>query len=237
MRDKMLTKELTKEDKTPLTNKKNEVKGTLDKSVGELEGMRESCWVGGNYESCSKINAMEDKLVETLSESTAANLQLEMLKSQVGAESQMIGQINVVLETLEREKKNLEKELAEAKKNPSSGSGLVEDMGKSEKLSLEEMQDNWASFDFSSTTTSQESKSSGTQTSTKASVGSLFPFVGPKVDVAASTEHTSLSSHLSNVNLKVKAKLLKVKINRPWFRPDLFSNRDFKLVSAACQPV
>lgn len=39
------------------------------------------------------------------------------------------------------------------------------------------------------------------------------------------------SEHVQSADVRVKAKVLKVKMNRPWFRPDLFMNREFIMVN------
>lgn len=200
---------------------------SMKTSVGALEESRRNCWLKPG-EVCD-IQKKEEEVATALSESSSSKLNVEMLKFQFGANAQMKDQIKVVLEKLEDESKQLENQLEESK--PSSGSPLVEDFGKTEALQLEEIQDNWAVFEFSTTKSSKETTAKGMKSTTSTSVGTIFRFV-PKTSVSASVGRQSFSEHVKSASLKVKAKLLKVKINRPWFRPDLFRNREFKLVSA-----
>ena len=138
----------------------------------------------------------------------------------------MKDQIDIVLAKLTLESEQLESQLAESK--PSSSSSLVDDVGTTEPFEPQEIQDNWAMFDISSTRSSKESSSSSVETSTMVSAG--YSFFG-SASVSASVGHQSFSEHVKSADVKVKAKVLKVKINRPWFRSELFTNREFTLVS------
>ena len=195
-----------------------------------LEEARKSCWfspfIAQSLTSTCDIRNKEGEVQAAFSESSAANLRIESLEFQFGAKSQMKDQINVVLAKLNTDHEHLERELAESK--PSSSSSLVDDMGTTEPFEPQEIQDNWAMFDFSSTESSKETKSRSFDTKNSASFGYAFL---ASASVSASVGHQSFSEHVKSADVKVRAKLLKVKINRPWFRTDLFTNREFTLVS------
>ena len=149
----------------------------------------------------------------------------------------MKDQINVVLAKLKGERDQLERQLAES--DPSSTSSLVENVGTTEPLEAQEIQDNWLLFDFSSTKSSKEQSSKSVKTGMSVSFSTWLPLglVGSPASgsvggaLSSSVGHQSFSEHVKSADVKVKAKLLKVKINRPWFRSDLFANKEFKLVS------
>lgn len=226
MRDASST-ELDENDMAEVKKAHEDKEKFLQQSMKTLEESRKTCWLKPG-ESCD-IQKKEEEVATALSESSSSKLNVEMLEFQFGANAQMKGQIDVVLEKLKDESEQLKNQLEESK--PSSGSPLVEDVGKTEALQLEEIQDDWAVFEFSSTKSSKETTAKGMKSTTSTSVGTIFRFV-PKTSVSASVGRQSFSEHVKSASLKVKAKLLKVKINRPWFRPDLFRNREFKLVSA-----
>ena len=218
------TEELKEEDRDKLKKRSEETKTKLTESVAKYKKASNFCWFGTDCQ----VSREQQEVADALQENTDANLNLEMLEFQFGAKSQLKGQVEVVLARLELEKTTLEDQIKESE--PSSSSPMVDDLGTTEELDLEEIHDNWALFEYTSTKSEKETSQSSVQSSTKASVSSWIPFT-PKVSVSTSAGRKSFSEHLRSADLKVKAKVLKVKINRPWFRADLFSNREYKLVS------
>ena len=214
---------------------RDEKVNSLKESTKSLEEARKSCWFDA-AKTC-EIEEKESEVSEALSESSAASLRFETLEFQFGAKSQMKAQINIVLAKLKGERDQLERQLEES--DPSSTSSLVEDVGTTEPLEPQEIQDNWAMFDFSSTKSSKEQSSTSVNTGMSFSFSTWLPLelVGSPVSgsvgggLSSSVGHQSFSEHVKSADVKVKAKLLKVKINRPWFRLDLFTNKEFKLVS------
>ena len=195
----------------------------LKSSTKNLEEARQSCWFGLFGKTCDVQNK-EGEVQDALLESSAANLRIESLEFQFGAKSQMKDQINVVLARLIADRDHLERQLAESE--PSSSSPLVDDVGTTEPFTSQEIQDNWAILPQNQTKNLKVIVLHDTKNS--ASFG--YAFVA-SASVSASVGHQSFSEHVKSADVKVKAKLLKVKINRPWFRTDLFINREFTLVS------
>ena len=142
----------------------------LKESTKSLEKSRKYCWFGTQL--CD-IGSKEEEVAKKLSDSSVASLRVETLEFQFGAKSQMKDQVDIVLAKLTDEREELERQLAESK--PSSSSSLVEDVGTTEPFQPQEIQDNWAMFDFSSTKSSKESSSHSVETSTTASFGTWYP--------------------------------------------------------------
>ena len=197
----------------------------LKESITNYKKAHDICWLDNTCD----IGNKQQEVVDALKQNTDANLHLELLEFQFGAKSQLKSQIDVILARLELEKNTLEDQIS--KSEPSSGSPMVDDLGTTEELDLEEIQDNWALFEYTSTKSSKESSQSSVQSSTKVSASSWIPFWIPGASVSTSAGRKSFSEHLRSADVKVKAKVLKVKINRPWFRADLFRNEEYKLVS------
>ena len=103
--------------------------------------------------------------------------------------------------------------------------------------------DKWLSFSYSSASDSTEETYSTYQSYTASystsSAGNWWASQGSAGSSSTSTTTSTSSSDsgssvmnsVSNSNIVVKGKLLKVNIQRPWFRPDLFSNARLGLVS------
>jgi len=218
------TEELNKDKRAQLKKQCDETNDKLTDSIKKYKEAHDICWL----ENTCEIGNKQQKVVDALKQNTDANLHLELLEFQFGAKSQLKSQIDVILARLELEKTTLEDEIS--KSEPSSGSPMVDDLGTTEELDLEEIQDNWALFEYTSTKAEKETSQSSVQSSTKASVSSWIPFY-PGASVSTSGGRKSFSEHLRSADVKVKAKVLKVKINRPWFRADLFRNEEYKLVS------
>lgn len=165
----------------------------------------------------------EEEVKDALSESSAANFKVEMLKWQFGENSSLKGQIELVLMKLRNESTKLQEQLTN-----STGftlSPLLSEMEGTESLSMEEIQDKWQYFEYSST---EESGVTTDEYVTYASIGNVLPFT-PKPSTVP-VPHT-FASIVKNANVLLKAKLLKVEVNRPWFMESLFHDRDLKLVS------
>lgn len=217
-------KELDSADLESVKKDREDKEAALKASTEELEKSRKYCWFG---EKLCNIQSKENEVSKALAASSSANLRAETLAFQFGAKSQMKDQIDHVLARLKIESESLERQLAES--DPSSSSSLVDDVGTTEPLNAHEVKDNWAMFEFSSTKSSKESSSTSFDTSTTASISTWVPAASGSVSQSVGVQ--SFSEHVRSADVKVKAKFLKVKINRPWFRPDLFMNREFKLVS------
>ena len=188
---------------------------SLWKEALELENISKRCWVKSDP-TCD-IWSEEDDVVHALSETAAANFKIEMLEWYFGQNSSLKG-IDYVLEKLRNKSKSLQKQLLDSESLLISP--FASDIGRTEILSLEEVKDKWEYFEFSSTA----------DTKGMVSIGSILQF-SPKPSIYQ--VYNTFSKQVESANVKIKAKLLKVKISRPWFSPSLFQNREFKLV---CKP-
>ena len=185
--------------------------------VEELEYTRKKCWL--IFDSLCDLWRKEEDVKDALSESTAANFKVEMLKWHFGDNSSLKDEIELVLMKLKNESKQLQQQMMDSVS--STVPPIVTDMGSAEQLTLEEIQDQWQYFEFSSMRDLAE---------TYNSIGNVLTF-RPKPSTYPG--HHTFASSVENANVFLKAKLLKVKINRPWFRESLFYDREFKLVSNA----
>ena len=185
---------------------------SLWKEALELENISKRCWVKSDP-TCD-IWSEEDDVIHALSETAAANFKIDMLEWYFGQNSSLKG-IDYVLEKLRNESKSLQKQLLDSESLLISP--FASDIGRTDILSLEEVKDKWEYFEFSS----------AADTKGMVSIGSILKF-SPKPSIYQA--HHTFSKQVESANVKIKAKLLKVKISRPWFSPSLFHNREFKWV-------
>ena len=195
--------------------------------VEEFEYTRKHCWL--MFDSFCDSWRKEEEIKDALSKSTGANFKVEMLQWKFGENSSMKDEIAPVLAKLKNETKQLRDLEQILSSDSSTVSSLIRDIESTEPLSLEEIQDKWQYFEFSST-----SKSNGTL------VPVAYKHLGSILSLGhkpfAFSRHRSFASYIQNANVLLKAKVLKVNINRPWFRESLFHNRHLKLVSySSCQ--
>ena len=175
------------------------------------------------FDSLCDLWKKEEEVKDALSESAAANFKMEMLKCQFGDNSSLKHQIEDLLVKLRNESELFHEQLTHSM--PSVIPQLVSDIGIEEALSLEEIQDHWKYFEFSSTNENKVAPSASVMYN---SIGDILPF-NPKPS-SYPGKHT-FASYIQNAKVMLKAKLLKVKISRQWFTESLFHDREFKLVS------
>lgn len=185
---------------------------SLWKEAEELENISKRCWIKSDP-SCD-IWSEEDDVVHALSETAAANFKIDMLEWHFGQNTSLKG-IDYVLEKLNNKSKDLQKQLLDSKSLLISP--FASDIGRTEILSLEEVMDQWEYFEFSS----------AANTKGMVSIGNILQF-SPKPSIHQA--YHTFSKEVESAHVKIKAKLLKVKISRPWFSPSVFHSREFKLV-------
>ncbi len=203
-----------------VTDERSRKHESLLQKVQELEDTRKSCWLV--FDALCDFWRKEDEAMDALAESAATDFKAGMLDWQFGENSSLKDQIELALAKLKNESQQLQKQLLNSAN--SLVTPLVSDMSGTDPLSVEEIQDQWKYFEFSS---NKDSDSALPDSSAPVSIASILPF-DPKP--LAFHGYPTFSEFVRGASIAVKAKLLKVKISRPWFRPLLFHNREFKLV-------
>ena len=199
----------------------DEKKKHVRKKVDDLEYLRKRCWLMFDSQSCD-FWEKEEEVKDALSDSTAANFKLEMLKLLFGDSSSLKQQIDLILMKLRNETMELQEQIingASATLPP-----IVTGVGDTQQLSSEEIRDQWQYFEFSS------KGGDNSAIDTFNSIDNVL-FFNPKP--SSFPGHNTFASIVQNATVFMKAKLLKVKINRPWFKESLFHDRELKLVSIA----
>ena len=92
-------------------------------------------------------------------------------------------------------------------------------------------QDNWLSFEYSSKTTSQTETSERTSTSFSTRFQANYGLWRVSGSAAYSRQTADQFSSFKSRELRVSGELLRVTVQMPWFRPEIFREKRFSLVS------
>ena len=145
---------------------------------------------------------------------------------------------NQVLQTIDDELSDLRALLTTATTTSSLASSLV-------NQNLIDPNDNWLSFEYNSQSESDESLQRSQYSVYSSSVKSYassgsYSWWGRTGSYSGSSSSTSSSgsssegsafNSITKANITVRGKILKVSIQRPWFRPDIFKNGRLGFVS------
>ena len=92
-------------------------------------------------------------------------------------------------------------------------------------------EDKWLQFEFNSEEEESKKTEKSSSKSSRFSVGYSGWFVSGSYSSQSSESKYELSDTMSKASLKAKGKLLRVFIKRPWFKPEVFDDRNLDFVS------
>lgn len=140
------------------------------------------------------------------------------------------------IKSLEREKAELQQKrslinAALGKVDPLVGSILNTDPVAIAAILDAKKEDNWQVFQFNSEDykSSTDYKSSHSSISASARAGGWFWSAG--YSYSRSRSKSTYATRMSQSSMKAKGKLLRIFIKRPWFKPEVFDDRNLKFVS------
>lgn len=182
-----------------------------------------------NSDPCSKINNIQQKLSQQSADiaqaQTAGNSAINQLTAYTGNN----GSMEVIIKQLNDEIAELKRQLSTAQKPipPDAEGAKINGTG---HLSSQEIEENWMSFTYDSETSASSTVTSSTtyKAAASLSVGGLFWSVGGGASYSSSSQ--DFSKQMKSAQVKVSAKLLRVTIERNWFRPSLFSVSKLQMV-------
>lgn len=231
-----LTGATTKENELTAEIRNKVVNATKEKCHCLQEAYDKPQKEKSNLTHCTKYEASVAAVLATATEQGLAATDSEELKSVVdGADSEIIDNI---LTTLNTEIENLKGQLSLAPPAV-GGEDLTSFSGKPYDPT-----DQWLQFEYNSERDSQsiaQSSYSATYSSYSRSsrYSRSYGWWWRRNYAASSSTRSSSSSYsgthafsrLTQSKIKVKGKLLRVVVQRPWFRPEIFKNKRFKVVS------
>ena len=176
---------------------------------------------------CQEISKSRKKLEEASQAETEAQSVSDMMKNNLEAYKSTNPSLNAILVQLNNEIDELQKKYESA---PTEAPILRKASGKGE-MSGEEIAQNWMAFTFDSEKSSKSRDTSSSTTKVAAST-SFFAQFTLGAGMSYSRSHQEFHEKMSSSDVSVSAKLLRVTINRNWFRPSIFRNSNlFKMVS------
>lgn len=95
--------------------------------------------------------------------------------------------------------------------------------------SQEQLDSQWLQFEFDSAHETRSSKSSSKHTSVAASFKASGFLWSARASYSYSRSESSFQSAMNSAEVNVKGELLRVTVQRPWFRPSLFKSKQFQI--------
>ncbi len=95
--------------------------------------------------------------------------------------------------------------------------------------SQDQLDSRWLQFEFDSSKTTRESSSSRSHTSVASQFSASGLLWSVKGSFSYSKSESQFRSAMNSADVKVKGELLRVVVQRPWFRPSLFKSEQFQI--------
>ena len=113
----------------------------------------------------------------------------------------------------------------------------VSQLAKHAADSKEQLDSQWLRFQFDSLKSTQQSDSSSSYSSFSSSISASSVFFSASASYSNSKSEQEFISKMNSASVVVKGELLRVTIQRPWFRPSLFRSDHYQMVNYACSPM
>ncbi len=95
--------------------------------------------------------------------------------------------------------------------------------------SQDQLDSRWLQFEFDSSKSTRETASSRSHTSVATQFGASGLFWSARASFSYSKSEASFREAMNSADVKVKGELLRVVVQRPWFRPSLFKSTQFQI--------
>lgn len=171
-----------------------------------------------SVDPCEEANKKREKMDADTKSLAEAQTKSDTTKNILEAYRSTDANLQGIVASLEEEIKNLEEDLKSAPKE----SPIIDKAKGKGDMTQREIEENWMSFSFDSKTASKikESDSKTYKGTASFSAGGLFWSVGGGASYSRSEQ--DFHQEMSMADVSVSAKLLRVAINRNWFRPSIF---------------
>ena len=195
----------------------------------ELECTVRSMGIQGNDNPCGEMVVASQKFTNS-SGNTADSI------ANVGDYNWASGNKATYIASLENEKRDLERKRglllgALGKIDPLVGSILNLDPVVVAGIIDARKEDSWLEFQFNSEDFKSSSDYKSSYKSTSASVRWGGWFARGGYSYTRSRSQQTYQTHMAQSSLKAQGKLLRVHIKRPWFKPEVFDDRNLAFVS------
>ena len=198
----------------------------------EVEAKRQECLsgrirakAGGSSSSeipaCTEYESMLDNSTDLI----FGNSELYACVSDLGFQVKDVAgtkeSINTIIEQIDQEVNELNQDLRRVSaKYPSLARHAAD--------TQDQLDSRWLRFNFNSQRIEYSSRASSRYYSVAASTKASGLFWSVRASFSHSRSESSFQSNMNRANVKVKGELLRVTVNRPWFRPSLFKSNHFQ---------
>ena len=213
---------------TQATKSKNALREYLDDS---LECTAATMGVDEGANSCADVTAMSQNLTKALKREADSRSNVGEFTWSPANKAAHINSLIKLKEDLEQKRQLIHAELG--KIDPLVGGVLNMDSLAVASLVDSHKDDQWMSFEFDSSSYEKNSDYTNKHSSMSTQSGVNFGFISGSWGHSHSGQQTESQQEIAKASLKVKAKLLRVFIKRPWFKPEFFDDRNLNFVSYA----
>ena len=178
---------------------------------------------------CKAITDTQGDMDEARRAMVQASTQRDSALNQLMANDPTDGSLNSLLLDLKQRIEQLTTELDNAPKPIPPAAAEANGTG---QLTKQEIEDNWMSFTFDSeqSTKSVDTQSKTYKTATSFSAGGFLWSVSGGTSYSRSSQ--DFAQKMSQSDVDISAKFLRVTFSRNWFRPSLFNMGNLKMVSS-----
>ena len=178
---------------------------------------------------CSNYENASTELLQSLEEEAVAMANRDDYLLNARTVEDYLKYLNNQKDELNRQHQQLYALLGEM--DPLMGGILDADQLAVANLSDAYKDNNWLEFSFDQSSSYVRTQESSSHESISASGGVHFLFFHIGGSYTHTTDKSHFEQHLANSNLKAKGKLLRVRVKRPWFKPEIFEDPTLSFVS------
>ena len=140
-----------------------------------------------------------------------------------------INHINETREALDKAIDELDKEINILQLKLATADAKFTSLAKHAADSQDQLDSQWLQFEFDSTKTTFSTSSSRKHFSTAASYKAGGFLWSARASFSYSKSESSFERKMNSADVNVKGELLRVTVQRPWFRPSLFKSKQFQI--------
>ena len=216
-------KQALEEAKISTESADKELKNAAEKAeMNRQKCLANRCRISQNAINCSDFTKSSDATSEII----------DLYSQKYSCVGSLDSQLNSTIQKQDYEKliKGIDSSIKELNK-ALTGSGVpLSQLAQHAADSQEQLDSQWLQFQFDSSTSSQQTDGSSSHSSIGTSASADCMFFSASASYSTSNKQRNFKAQMNKAKIGVKGELLRVIIQRPWFRPSLFRSAEYVLV-------
>ena len=208
---------------------------TLDETARKAEKNRQTCLakrgcqMSGGAVECGDFTNSSSDAFSTIDLNSQIYSCVESLSSQLNATLQQAYIDQIIA--------NIDSSIEDYKKSLSTSGVPLSQLAQHSADSKEQLDSQWLQFEFDSSKSSQQTDTSYSYSSYSASASARGWFWSASASYSSSQAQQDFRTQMNSAKVGIKGELLRVTIQRPWFRPSLFRSAQYQMVSICCTTI